>query len=173
MRAPARIDRRRALRREFAWWLTLALIAPLSGGCGGGLASTSTTETLEEPARPERVAIALRFEDGRTNLGTNAPRTRLVLAVVRESGTRTETHEIAIVDGACTYVAPAGDALAAGNCWWSGSGRSYDVARVGAEVVVRRIVTDEEGPPRPPETVLRVTLPEDAQVQVIAPETMR
>ena len=124
------------------------------------------------PARPERLAVALRFEDAGVDAATDTPRTRVVLALVRESDGRTETHALGVIDGACNYVAPTADALLAGSCWWAGSGANYDVVRRDRALVVRRIFEDEQSEALPLETVLRLELPENAQLQVIAPDTL-
>jgi hypothetical protein len=146
--------------------------AALLAGCGG--ASSEQASTTAEPARPERVAVALRFEDAGVDVATDTPHTRVVLAVIRESDGRTETHEVGVVSGACNYVAPSAAALAAGSCWWAGSGDNFELARRGAELVVSRVQVDEElTAPLAPEPVLRVELPERAQVQVIVPELLR
>lgn len=149
-----------------------AALTALLCGCGGGAASSGPPSATPEPARVERIAVALRFEDAGVDARTDTPRTRVVLAVIRESDGRTETHAVGDVSGVCNYVTPTADALAAGSCWWAGSGANFDVVRRGRDVAVRRIVVDEESEPLAPEIVLSVELPESAQVQVIAPDTL-
>lgn len=128
---------------------------------------------MTEPARPERIAVALRFEDASVDAPTETPHTRVVLAVIRESDGRTEAHEVTVVDGACNYVTPTEDALASGSCWWAGSGDNFDVIRSAGTICVRRVEVDEQrDEPLPPATVLRVEVPENAQVQVIVPDTL-
>lgn len=151
---------------------TLSLMV-LVASCGGAAPPMATTSAPPGPSRPERIAVALRFEDAGLDASTDTPHTRVVLAVIRESDGRTETHQVDLLDGACNYVAPTADALAACSCWWAGAGANFDIVRRGRDVAVRRIVLDEmvDASP-PPETVLSVELPENAQVQVIAPDTL-
>lgn len=116
--------------------------------------------------------MALRFEDAGVDPATETPRTRVVLALVREPDGRTEAHQLGVIDGACNHVAPTGDALLAGSCWWAGSGANYDVVRRSRTLLVRRIYVDEQSEALPLETVLRLDLAENAQLQVIAPDTL-
>ncbi len=125
-----------------------------------------------EPATPESVAVALRFEDAGTDPTTDVPHTRVMLAVIRESDGRTETHEVRVVNGPCSFTAPTGGALTAGSCWWAGSGDNFEVVREGDEVLVRLAeVAEELDAPLPSVTALRVPLPASAQLQVVAPDT--
>jgi hypothetical protein len=171
-RAPAKTERSSA-RPQQRSGLALRVAVALIGGCGGAESTAPATATTPEPARPERIAMSLRFEDGGVDAQTDTPHTRVVVALIHESDGRTEEHAAGTIDGACNYVAPTGNALSAGSCWWAGSGANYDVVRDGDVLVVRRIVVDEDrAEPLPMETVLRVSLPARAQLQVIAPETM-
>lgn len=150
-----------------------ALALMLLCGCGVGATASPPPTTPEPPARPERLAVALRFEDAGVDPATETPHTRVVLALVRESDGRTETHEVGVIDGACNYVTPTADALLAGSCWWAGAGANYDVVRRERVLLVRRIYEDEDqSEALPIETVLRLELPENAQLQVIAPATL-
>lgn len=142
----------------------MAAIALALLGCGGAAAVVRDEEARDEP--PPRYGIALRFE-GADAADGGAPRTRVSLVRIPPEGERT-VRELAVEVGACFHE-PAGEALIAARCWWAGEGARYEVRREGEVVVALRADVDAEGSAGELAEVARLEVPEDAELDVLAP----
>ncbi len=142
------------------------LLACLATACGGAAPPVEEPDEPEDEA-PETWAVALRLEDGGMD-ENETPRTRVVLVAIEPDGARGLT-ELEVETGACWHVEGEGAVLIAARCWWAGAGGVYALSREGDAVIARRRSVDELDEPGEWVEMGRVEIPEDANLQVLAP----
>lgn len=145
--------------RRWAW------LAVLWVGCGA--ATPLPEDPTDDEDEVQTYAVALRLEDaGATEDET--PQTRVALVRIAPDGERT-LEELHVEPGACWAEAGQGGVLLTARCWWAGAGARYEVRREGGEVVARRQDVDEMTENGGWADVGRLEVPEDANLQVLAP----
>lgn len=143
------------------------LVAVVLAACGAPAQSVEIEEPhAQEP--PPRYAIALRLDDAEER-EDGTPQTRVSLVRIRPDGERT-VEALRTEPGACYHVDPGAGALIQVRCWWAGQGAMYAVRRSHDAVVALRADVDEEAGAGELEEVARVDVPDDAELDVLAPE---
>ncbi len=145
------------------------ILALTLSACGGARAEPEASP-VAEPAEPVTVVLALRFVEGPEDEETETPRTRVLLVDIDEARGR-RTTDLGTFDGVCSHTRPREGHLLAAQCFWAGTGARLDVHRDGDSVVVDEDILDEEGGVAEHRQNVRIDLPAEAELEVMAPET--
>jgi hypothetical protein len=153
-------DRRPGRAPGLGW--ALSVIGLLGCGTSGtGPSPETAPEQSEPPPAITPIVVALRFAEGESVEHSDVPRTRVVLVMIDPDRGRS-TSEIGTYDGACTPSHATTGFFLAATCWWPPHGSEVWVAHENDALVVRHRVGEGAS-----EEVLRLELPEDAELEAI------
>jgi hypothetical protein len=149
----------------------IALLLPLVTltACGGAQTDPEASP-VAEPAEPVTVVLALRFVEGAEDEETETPTTRVLLVDIDERRGR-RTTDMGTFDGVCSHARAREGHLMAAQCFWAATGARLEVRREDDLVIVTEDVLDEDGNLVDRHEKVRIDLPPDAELEVMAPTT--
>ncbi len=139
--------------------LFAVLASATIAACGGSAPQGETT-----PDERPRLTVALRFEEAPDRDGD--PTTQVVLVAIHPDRD-TQTVAIDRATGACHFIRPDDQALLAAECAWGPIETRIWVEHHGDELVAVRVGRGEM-----PREVARLTVPRDAAIEVLQPDTL-